>query len=197
MRLFALVIAGSVLVGLAGCGDSDEGSAAPGAATSPGAVTSPEVTGGSASPSAGEVVVPTPTARPEPIKLAVRRTTVKGVAADIVTINGWTAYRFEADEDKPSKVKCQFDCLVTWPPALTDGSAVEVSGIDRSLVGTVGRADGKGFEQVTLNGWPLYKFKEDKVPTDIKGEGVGGNWSVIKPDGKPVIKKNTAAPAGG
>ncbi|MEU4394056.1 hypothetical protein [Kribbella sp. NPDC023855] len=141
--------------------------------------------------------VPTPTVRPGPIKLEVRRTTVKGVTADVVTINGSTAYRFEVDEDKPSKVNCNFDCLITWPPALTDGSKVEIVGIDPKLVGTVGRRDGDGYVQVTLNGWPLYRFKEDKVPTDVKGEGIGGNWSVVKPDGKPVIKKGKQGPLGG
>ena len=42
------------------------------------------------------------------------------------------------------------------------------------------------------DGWPLYKFKEDAAPSDIKGEGLAGNWSTVKPDGKPVIKKNPA-----
>ena len=114
--------------------------------------------------------------------------------ADIVTINGRTAYRFEADESKPSKVNCLYDCLVTWPPALSDGSEVKLSGIDRSLVSTVKRAD--GLLQVTLGGWPLYKFLEDKAETDTKGEGVGGNWSVVKPNGKPVFVKGKSGPLG-
>jgi predicted lipoprotein with Yx(FWY)xxD motif len=115
---------------------------------------------------------------------------VKGVDAQIVTVSGMTAYRFDADEDKPSKVNCLYDCLVTWPPVLTDGSTIRVAGIDPGLVGVVTRAD--GLQQVTLNGWPLYKFKEDAAPSDIKGEGLGGNWSTVKADGKPVIKKNPA-----
>ncbi|WP_432947656.1 COG4315 family predicted lipoprotein [Kribbella sp. CA-253562] len=154
----------------------------------------------STTPSPETVPRATPTVRPEPIKLAVRRAKIKGVEADIVTINGWTAYRFEVDDHEdptPAKVKCAFDCLSTWPPALTDGSKVEVSGIDRKLVGTVGRVDGDGYTQVTLGGWPLYKFKEDKVPTDAKGEGLACNWSVVKPDGKPVIKKGTGCKVGG
>ncbi|WP_369275888.1 hypothetical protein AB5J55_43520 [Streptomyces sp. R11] len=176
----ALVVIGSVVLGLAACSSDGEDSPAPKASQ--------------AASAAAVEPLPSPTVKPEPIKLAVTKATVKGVSADIVTINGWTAYRFEADEHKPTKVNCLYDCLVTWPPALTDGSEVKVSGIDKNLVSTVKRAD--GYEQVTLGGWPLYKFKEDKAKTDTKGEGVGGNWSVVKPDGKPVIRKGTSGPLG-
>jgi predicted lipoprotein with Yx(FWY)xxD motif len=116
---------------------------------------------------------------------------VKGVAARIVTVNGVTAYRFEADGHEPSQVNCLYDCLVTWPPVLIDGTKIELNGIQDSLVSTVKRPD--GLEQVTLNGWPLYKFKEDKSESDVEGEGVGGNWSAITPEGKPVIQKSKAS----
>lgn len=187
IRALATISVAAALV-LAGCGSpavEDQVESMP-AVTSAPPTTEPPATPRPADAEA----VPTPTVTPGPIRLAVRRTTVKGQETDIVTVNGWTAYRFEVDENKPPTVNCSFDCLVTWPPALTDGSALEVSGIDRRLVGTVGRKDGDGYVQVTLDGWPLYRFAEDKVPTDAKGEGVGGNWSVVKPDGKPVVKKS-------
>ncbi|MFE4922289.1 hypothetical protein [Streptomyces sp. NPDC056661] len=180
-KLSAFLVIGSAVLGLAACSSPSDD--APAAATKP-----PAATAATKPPAAAEPI-PSPTARPEHITLSVTNATVKGVTADIITVNGWTAYRFEADDSKPSKVNCLYDCLVTWPPVLTDGSKVEVSGLDRALVGTVKRAD--GFEQVTLNGWPLYKFKEDRVKTDTKGEGVGGNWSAVKPDGKPVIPKKS------
>ena len=125
--------------------------------------------------------------QPTQISLAAGRAEVAGVDADIVTFQGRTVYRFEADENQPSKVNCASDCLEIWPPLLTNGAEVKLAGVDRSLVGTVTRAD--GLVQVTLNGWPLYLFHEDQRTGDTKGEGVGGNWSVIRPDGKPVIKK--------
>ena len=125
--------------------------------------------------------------QPTQISLAAGRAEVAGVDADIVTFQGRTVYRFEADENRPSKVNCASDCLDIWPPLLTNGSEVKLTGVDRSLVGTVTRAD--GLVQVTLNGWPLYLFHEDQQAGDTKGEGVGGNWSVIRPDGKPVVKK--------
>jgi predicted lipoprotein with Yx(FWY)xxD motif len=178
-----LVVAAAAMVALAACGEQGSSSAPQSAAPQPSA----------AAPTGSTEALaprPSPTARPEAILLDVRPTTVKGVDAQIVTVNGMTAYRFEADEDKPSKVTCLYDCLVTWPPALTDGSTIRVAGIEPGLVGVVTRPD--GLKQVTLNGWPLYKFKEDAAPSDIKGEGLGGNWSTVTPDGKPVIKKNPA-----
>ncbi|MET7550857.1 hypothetical protein ABZS94_34810 [Streptomyces sp. NPDC005500] len=168
------------MLGLAACSSSSDD--APPAASKPPAAAEP---------------IPSPTAKPEHIKLSVTKATVKGVTADIVMANGWSAYRFEADGNKPPKVNCLYDCLVTWPPVITDGSKVELSGVDPALVGSVKRDD--GFEQVTLNGWPLYKFKEDTAKTDVKGEGVGGNWSAVKADGKPVIPKKDggSGPLGG
>ncbi|WP_148062078.1 hypothetical protein [Micromonospora aurantiaca] len=187
-KLPIALAAASVALTLAACDSSTTSDAA-------GATTAPATSSSQAAPLPSGLAsldpIPSPTVTPEPISLAVRKTTVKGVEATIVTINGFTAYRFEADENKPSKVNCLDDCLVTWPPALTDGSEVKVSGIDPSLVGAVTRAD--GLRQVTLLGWPLYKFVDDKAPTDILGEGVGGNWSAVKPDGKPVIVKSGQA----
>jgi predicted lipoprotein with Yx(FWY)xxD motif len=176
-KLATLFVAATAMVALAACGGAEPEAPAPAAQPS-----APAASGAAPQP------LPSPTAKPEPITLELRSTSVKGVTADIVTVNGRTAYRFEADEDQPSKVNCLYDCLVTWPPALTDGSTIKVAGIDADLVGVVTRED--GLQQVTLNGWPLYKFKEDAVPTDVKGEGLGGNWSVVKADGKPVIKKD-------
>jgi predicted lipoprotein with Yx(FWY)xxD motif len=183
-KLSTLLVTAAAMVALGACGEPGSSSAPQAAAPQPSAAAAPAGSTEALAPR------PSPTARPEAILLDVRPTTVKGVDARIVTVNGMTAYRFEADEDKPSKVNCLYDCLVTWPPALTDGSTIRVAGIEPGLVGVVTRAD--GLKQVTLNGWPLYKFKEDTAPGDIKGEGLGGNWSTVKPDGKPVIKKNPA-----
>ncbi len=131
------------------------------------------------------VAVPTP--KPEPIGLTAGTATVGGVQADVVRFKDRVVYRFEADENKPPKVNCVGDCLVIWPPLLTDGTPVKLAGLDAALVGSVKRAD--GFTQVTLDGWPLYLYKQDESAGDTKGEGVGGNWSVVRPDGKPVVKK--------
>ncbi|MFE4924745.1 hypothetical protein [Streptomyces sp. NPDC056661] len=119
---------------------------------------------------------------------------MKGGKANIVTINGQAAYGFAGDGSKPPQANCVSYCLVAWPPVLTDGSKIESVGIDPKLVGTVKRSD--GFEQVTLGGRPLYRFNQDKAKTDTKGQGVGGNWFVVRPDGRPVIPKKAAGSTG-
>jgi predicted lipoprotein with Yx(FWY)xxD motif len=128
-----------------------------------------------------------PTPKPEPIGLAAGKAKVGDTGADVVRFKDRVVCRFEADENKPPKVNCVGDCLVIWPPLLTDGTPVKLAGVNAALVGSVKRAE--GLTQVTLDGWPLYLYKQDEAPTDTKGEGVGGNWSVVRPDGKLVVRK--------
>jgi hypothetical protein len=61
--------------------------------------------------------------------------------------------------------------------------------VPADLVGTVGRPDGT--QQLTLNGWPLYRFAKDTAPGDVNGEGVDGTWRAIGTDGKPVAGSAT------
>ncbi len=100
----------------------------------------------------------------------------------VVTNDGFTLYRFDRDQVNPSKSNCVGDCATTWPPLLTDGAPV-LDGIDPALVGTVDRSDGA--KQLTLNGWPLYRYSKDTAALDTKGEGVGGTWHAIGVDGEP------------
>jgi predicted lipoprotein with Yx(FWY)xxD motif len=106
-----------------------------------------------------------------------------GKLGSIVTDReGMTLYRFDKDDPKGPKSNCEGDCAKTWLPLLGSSDNVEVSGLDRALVGTVTRADGS--KQITLAGWPLYRFVKDQVPCDTKGQGVGGTWFAITPQGK-------------
>lgn len=177
--LTAALVLTLALGGLTACGSDDPAPAPPAASAGDTADAGSTLT----APSPDTV----PTPKPEPVSLTVGKATVAGVEADVVRFKDRVVYRFEADESNPSKVNCTSDCLIIWPPLLTDGTPVKLSGVDPKLVGTVTRAD--GFKQVTLAGWPLYLYKQDNSPADTTGEGVGGNWSVVRPDGKPVVKK--------
>jgi len=176
-KLVACLALAAALTGLAACGGKSTGTGASVTASASAEVDPPN-----------ETPEPRATAKAEPISLAVAKAKVNGVDADIVTFKGWTVYRFEADENKPPKVNCLNDCLAIWPPLVSDGSPIQLTGIDKSLIGTVKRAD--GLEQVTLDGWPLYRFRDDKASGDTNGEGLANTWSVVRPDGKPVVKKN-------
>lgn len=163
MRTFVnVVLAGTATLALVtGCSDGD--------AAQPGS------TG-----TAGAAPLPNP---PGSVRIAVTQTAL----GETVTIDGWTVYRFEADSDKPPASICENDCLRAWPPVLSDGSRPEVTGIDPALVGTFVRVDGT--DQVTVRGWPLYRFVDDVAPGETVGEGVGGNWSALGKDGRPLVAK--------
>jgi predicted lipoprotein with Yx(FWY)xxD motif len=165
-KLLAGLAAGALALGAAACSAGPD----PGPVTAPAQVAPPAPAG------------PDP-AQPGPVRLAVDGTAL----GPAVTTDGWTVYRFEADTPEPPTSLCENDCLRAWPPLLTDGTPPQLDGIDPALVGTLTRADGT--VQVTLGGWPLYRFVDDTAPGDTAGEGVGGNWSAIAADGKPLVKK--------
>jgi predicted lipoprotein with Yx(FWY)xxD motif len=112
--------------------------------------------------------------------------------------DGWVLYRFDKDKVDPSKSNCDGDCAKIWPPALTDGDPT-LDGVSSDDVGTVERKDGT--KQLTIGGWPVYRYIGDKKPGQWKGQNVGGTWFVVKPDGKknltclPKISKPVAPPA--
>lgn len=112
----------------------------------------------------------------------------------IVTSDGYTLYRFSKDSADPPKSTCAGNCAKTWPPVLGDGVPV-VNGLPSESIGTVGRPDGT--QQLTLDGWPLYRYAKDAQPGDTKGEGVGGTWKAIGINGKPAAggAKAPAPPA--
>ncbi|MEU5694449.1 hypothetical protein [Actinosynnema sp. NPDC020468] len=95
---------------------------------------------------------------------------------------GLTLYRFDKDTSKPSTSTCDGDCAAKWPPALAESADVVVTGVDKALVGTVDRKDGT--KQLTVSGWPLYRFAQDQTAGEAKGQGVGGTWFAAAPDGK-------------
>ncbi|WP_314221009.1 hypothetical protein [Streptomyces zaehneri] len=93
---------------------------------------------------------------------------------------GFVLYRF--DKDEPSKSNCFDACEKTWPPYLVKpGGKVFIDGIKKGDVGFIRR--GKGF-QLTLGKAPLYLFSKDLAPGDTNGQGVGGTWFGVTPDGR-------------
>ncbi len=88
---------------------------------------------------------------------------------------GRTLYRFDSDK-KGAASTCNGECAVAWPPILTE-QAPELKGVDPSLISKIKRDDGT--EQITLNGWPLYRYAKDKTDKDWKGHGVKGVWWAI------------------
>ncbi|WP_309116108.1 hypothetical protein [Saccharothrix sp.] len=113
--------------------------------------------------------------------LALTTASVGKLGTVLTDKDGMTLYRFDKDTAKPPTSNCDGDCAVKWPPLLVESENFEVQGVDKALVGTVTRKDGT--KQVTVAGWPLYLFAEDKVCGEAKGHGVGGVWFAAEPDG--------------
>jgi predicted lipoprotein with Yx(FWY)xxD motif len=111
---------------------------------------------------------------------------------------GFTLYRFDKDTASPSKSNCNAACAVTWPPVLVQrGSKIFFTGVPRNAIGVVRRDDGN--LQVTLGGWPIYRFSKDTAPGQTNGEGVGGTWFAVSPQGAKVlpVADSASPPAGG
>jgi predicted lipoprotein with Yx(FWY)xxD motif len=107
------------------------------------------------------------------------------VGTVVVDAQGRTLYRFTAEaQGRPA---CTGSCLKTWRPA--------IAGADSGLpahVATVKRPDGGGL-QLTYDGHPLYRYAGDTSTADANGEGVGGQWFVLKTG----AAKSSTSSAGG
>jgi predicted lipoprotein with Yx(FWY)xxD motif len=107
---------------------------------------------------------------------------------------GLTLYRFDKDTAKPPKSNCEGDCAKTWP-VVAAGGASAAPGVDPSLIGEVTRADGT--KQLTIDGWPMYRYAKDTKAGDVKGQGIGGTWYAAAPDGKKAAPGAGGDEAGG
>ena len=117
-----------------------------------------------------------------PITTKLTAKTLPRMGQVVVDQDGWVLYRFDKDTANPPASNCKDKCEKVWPPVFTEDGKPELAGIDESKVGVVTREDGT--KQLTLGGWPLYRYIGDKKPGQWKGQGVGGTWFVVAPDGK-------------
>jgi len=94
----------------------------------------------------------------------------------VVDAQGFTLYRFTAEAQ--GRPVCTGACARTWPPA----TVTKDDGLP-DHVATVDRPDGGGL-QLTYDGHPLYRYAGDHSADDANGEGVGGQWYVVKAGGE-------------
>ncbi|MET9960705.1 SCO0930 family lipoprotein [Streptomyces sp. NPDC006326] len=115
-------------------------------------------------------------------QLSVRE--IAEVGSVVTDSAGMTLYRFDKDTAQPPKSTCDGDCATAWPPVPADDASAS-GGIDAGLLGSVARSDGS--KQLTLGGWPVYRYAKDTKAGEAKGEGVGGTWHALASDGKKAI----------
>jgi predicted lipoprotein with Yx(FWY)xxD motif len=105
----------------------------------------------------------------------------------IVNSRGHTLYLFE--KDKRGMSRCSGACASYWPPLITHGKPIAMSGAKQSLLGTIKRANGA--RQVTYAGHPLYTYVLDTKRGQTNGEGsilFGAGWDALTPAGKKIEK---------
>lgn len=177
-RRFALLLA--TLLVLAACGSADDQSAGDEAAGS-------EPAAAESSEPAAVPSEPAETSEPAAAAGATVEVSETDLGSILVDGEGMTLYVFDNDTDQTSA--CTGDCAANWPPLTDDVSAGD--GVDESLLDITERDDGTA--QVTYDGQPLYYFAGDQAAGDTNGQGVGGIWWVVGPDGQRITGDDAAA----
>jgi predicted lipoprotein with Yx(FWY)xxD motif len=98
----------------------------------------------------------------------------------VVNGKGVTVYRFDADTAKPPVSNCFGACARLWPPVKFT-KKLRLKGIPRSAIGNIMTKD--GICQATIDGRPAYTYAKDTAPGQINGQGIGGKWFAMAPDG--------------
>jgi predicted lipoprotein with Yx(FWY)xxD motif len=189
----ALLVGAAAVLALPACGAYDtksSGSASGGygAADADTTAAAGDGTGGAAPSTAGRggAAAPLPKQQgntPAPAGVtrnALIRKAIPKMGAIVVNEKGWTLYRFDRDAARPARSNCSGTCAEVWPPVLTSGSP-RLVGINPDLVGTIRRTDGS--LQLTLHGWPMYRYLGDTKVGNWHGQGVGGTWWAFAPNG--------------
>jgi predicted lipoprotein with Yx(FWY)xxD motif len=121
-------------------------------------------------------------------KATVQVRDISGVGKVLVTAKGYALYMFQPDNQR--SVTCTGACAGTWPPVKVPagGSFAAGPGVKSALLGT--DPDPEGGTVLTYDGWPLYTYTGDVQPGQATGQAIdlnGGEWYVLRPDGKPLI----------
>ena len=160
-RLSAVVLTATLAMGMAACGDDDD------------STTSAGQTGGTTATTAAAPASTAPAAKPT---VATASTSLGTVLVDGA---GKTLYTWDRDTGPAST--CTGTCAATWPPlVLPSGVTAPVAGPGVSLLTSAPRPDDATKLQVNWDGKPLYNYAADTAPGDVKGDGVGGTWHVVK-----------------
>ena len=112
----------------------------------------------------------------------------------LVGPDGMTLYMFDQDTNGAGASSCYDSCAQTWPPLTATGTPSASDEVTADL-NTFAREGGA--RQVTAGGWPLYYYAPDENPGDAKGQGIGGVWWVLAPDGTPVGRETAGGGGSG
>jgi predicted lipoprotein with Yx(FWY)xxD motif len=87
--------------------------------------------------------------------------------------------------DSRNRTRCYGACADAWPPFYAKGRPRAGRGVDRSLLGTIERRNGR--RQVTYKGQPLYFYVDDPKGEVLCNDIVefGGTWYALNAEGSP------------
>jgi predicted lipoprotein with Yx(FWY)xxD motif len=156
IRTRAIIGIGAAALALAACGGgygSDQSSAAG------------DASGGGATPEAAADAAPVGEAE-------------TGLGTVLVDGEGLTLYGLT--DDTGGTPTCDGACADAWPPLTVDSRDLP-AGLDPGVFSVVERSDGTF--QLAAGDWPLYRFAGDAGPGDTNGQGSGGVWFAVAPDG--------------
>ena len=163
-RLLVALIAGTALI--AGCGSDDDGS--DGAAVS-----------GETASEAGDMAATTaPAKRPRGPRVTLRDSQFGPVLFD-----GRNRALYLFTRDPRRKTRCYGACAAAWPPFYAKGRPRAGRGVDRDLLGTIERRDGR--RQVTYKGQALYFYVDDPRGQVLCNDVLefGGTWYAVDSKG--------------
>jgi predicted lipoprotein with Yx(FWY)xxD motif len=120
-----------------------------------------------------------------PVSDAVTPPTVK-VGRDYgnnraIVVSGAGRALYRRSGERVGRVLCTGICTQKWPPLTVPGSTtrlVKGPGVT-GILGKFRRPDGR--YQVTLRGYPLYRFSPDHNLGDARGQGQGNVWWTLAP----------------
>jgi predicted lipoprotein with Yx(FWY)xxD motif len=107
-------------------------------------------------------------------------TTTENVATNS---KGFVTYTLSGDSKQHPKCTKANGCLGFWPPVKVKSSSTKNLSKASAIKGRFGIWKRNGFNQVTLNGHPLYTFSMDTKKNTAGGEALktfGGTWHVVK-----------------
>jgi predicted lipoprotein with Yx(FWY)xxD motif len=91
--------------------------------------------------------------------------------------HGMTVYYYTGDKPGSGVSACTGTCAAAWPPVAAPVRVPAGLMLPGPLSAIVRPG---GVRQLTINGYPIYRYAEDKAPGQAKGNGAGGEWHVIK-----------------
>jgi predicted lipoprotein with Yx(FWY)xxD motif len=157
-KILTAMVAGALVLALGACGDDDDSTS-----TADQGSQSQEGSGSAGAPASDAVVQASET----------------DLGEVLTTADGMTVYGFTVDSGGTSS--CNEGCSEEWPPVTVENGEVP-AGLDAAIFKVTERSDGS--YQLVAGDRPLYTFSGDQAAGDTNGQGFGGVWFAVAPDGE-------------